>query len=226
MLRVILPIVFALSVIVGCVIYLTYDSSINSGEYDVEYNETVYVRGDLGYNLRLYEDNSKYSGGDYRVIVEYGQEVLLKVRVLNDQENVLYSALHVWLKPGYELPDAFGEEFSTAEYLVSEGLDERVEADLYYTESATSLAAFDNSVKLEDIVESEPRGVTLSDEAIEECNEIRFKYKNHADIALILAICNYEGDYYLGVRTSEGNHEWFKINPEYVDLLTSAIPNA
>ena len=223
MLRVIIPVVVALSIIIGCVIYLNHDSSINSGEYDVEYNDIVYVRGDLGYNLRLYEDNSKYSGGDYRVIVEYGQEVLLKVRVLNDQENVLYSALDVWLKPGYELPGAFGEEFSTAEYLVSEGLDELVEADFYYTEEATPLATFDKSVKLEDIVESEASDISVSDEVIDECNEIRFKYKNHADIALILAICNYEGEYYLDVRTSEGDHEWFKIKPEYVDVLTSAI---
>jgi hypothetical protein len=45
-------------------------------------------------------------------------------------------------------------------------------------------------------------------------------------------ICGVEGDYYLGicydydVEEDIEYHTWHKIKPEYIDLLTSAIPDA
>jgi hypothetical protein len=225
MLRVIIPIVIALAIIVGCVIYLNYDTTINSEENpdNIEYNEIVYERVEIDYNLAITEDNSKYIG-DYSQLYAYGQEYLYEVRVLNSEENMLYTAHATFLRPGYSLPTPFGEEFTGAEYVVSEGIDFQVIPD-DYTEVATPLATFDGSVKLEDIVESESSDITVSEEVIDECDEIRFAYKNHVDIFLLLVIYNHEGQYYLNVRNPAGDtHEWFKIKPEYVDLLTSAIP--
>ena len=62
MLKVIIPIVIALAIIVGCVIYLNYDNTINSEEDtdNIEYNEMVYERVDIDYNLAITEDNAKY----------------------------------------------------------------------------------------------------------------------------------------------------------------------
>ena len=227
MLKVIIPIVIALAIIVGCVIYLNYDNTINSEEDtdNIEYNEMVYERVDIDYNLAITEDNAKYIG-DYSQLYAYGQEFLYEVRVLNSEENMLYTAHATFLRPGYSLPTPFGEEFTGAEYVVSEGIDFQVIPD-DYTEVATPLATFDGSVKLEDIVESEPSDITVSEEVIDECDEIRFAYKNHADIFLLLVIYNHEGQYYLNVRDPAGDTcQWFKIKPEYVDLLTAAIPKA
>ena len=224
MLKVIIPIVIALAIIIGCVIYLNYDNTINSEENpdNIEYNEIVYERVQIDYNLAITEDNSKYIG-DYSQLYAYGQEYLYEVRVLNGEENMLYTAHATFLRPGYSLPTPFGEEFTGAEYVVSEGIDFQVIPD-DYTEVATHLATFDGSVKLEDIVESESSDITVSEEVIDACDEIRFAYKNHADIFLLLVIYNHEGQYYLNVRNPAGDtHEWFKIKPEYVDLLTSAI---
>ena len=227
MLRVIIPIVIALAIIIGCVIYLNYDTTINSDDNpnNIEYNEIIYERVLIDYNLAITEDNSKYIG-DYSQLYAYGREYLYEVRVLNGEANMLYTAHATFLKPGYSLPTPFGEEFTGAEYVVSEGIDFQVIPD-DYTEVATPLATFDGSVKLEDIVESEPVDITVSEEVIDECNEIRFAYKNHVDIFLLLVIYNHEGQYYLDVRSPEGDtHEWFKIKPEYVAILTSAITTA
>ena len=137
---------------------------------------------------------------------------------------MLYTAHTTFLRPGYSLPTPFGEEFTSAEYVVSEGIDFQIIPD-DYTEVATPLGNFEGSVKLEDIVESEPCDIAVSEEAIDECDEIRFAYKSHTDIFLLLVIHNFEGQYYLNVRAPSGDtYEWFKIKPEYVDMLTSAIP--
>ena len=224
MLRVIIPIVIALSIIVGCVIYLNYDNTINSEENynNIEYNGMIYERVDIDYNLAITEDNAKYVG-DYSQLYAYGQEYLYEVRVLNGEANMLYTAHATFLKPGYSLPTPFGEEFSGAEYVVSEGIDFQIIPD-DYTEVATPLATFEGSVKLEDIVESEASEITVSEEVINECHEIRFAYKNHVDVFLRLVIYNHEGGYYLNVRDPSGDTwQWFKIKPEYVELLTSAI---
>jgi hypothetical protein len=177
----------------------------------------------LDYNLTISEDNAKYIG-DYGELYAYGQEYLYEVRELNSEANMLYTPHATFLKTGYTQPSPYGEDFSYVEYVVSEGIDFKGMPD-NYTEEATLLATFNESVKLEDIIESDPSDITVSLEVIEECDEIRFKYKNHADISLIFYIYGSEGQYYLDVRhAKEGTHEWFKIKPEYVDLLTSAIP--
>ena len=227
MLRVILPIVIALSIIVGCVVYLNYDNTINSDvdPDNIEYNGMVYERVQIDYNLAITEDNSKYVG-DYSQLYAYGQERLYEVRVLNAEENMLYTAHATFLRPGYSLPTPFGEEFKGAEYVVSDGIDFQVIPD-NYTEVATPIATFEGSVRLEDIVNSEPSDITVSEEVIDECDEIRFAYKNHKDVFLRLVIYNHEGQYYLNVRNPAGDtYQWFKIKPEYVDLITSVIPKA
>jgi hypothetical protein len=221
-LRVAIPIIIALAIIVGCIIYLNHDFTLNHGEYNVEYNGVTYERTLLDYNLDISEENAKYIG-DYGEIYAYGQEYTWELRVLNSEANMLYTPHATFLKPGYSMPSPYGEDFVSAEYVVSEGIDFKGMPD-DYTEKATLLATFDKSVKLEDIIESEPTEITISEEDLKECNEIRFKYKNHADIFVVLAIYNYEGDYYLDVRhAKDGTHNWFKIKPEYVDLLTSAM---
>ena len=47
MLRVIIPIAIVLTIIIGCVIYLNTDFTLNKGENDVTYNGVVYERVDL-----------------------------------------------------------------------------------------------------------------------------------------------------------------------------------
>lgn len=224
MLRVALPIVMALAIIVGCIIYLNHDTTINSDDEpeNIEYNDIIYERVLIDYNLAITEDNSEYIG-DYSQLYAYGQEYLYEVRVLNGEENMLYTAHATFLRPGYSLPTPFGEEFTGAEYVVSEGIDFQVIPD-NYTEVATPLITFEGSVKLEDIVESVASDITVSEEVIDECDEIRFAYKNHVDIFLRLVIYNHEGQYYLNVRDPSGEVcQWFKIRPEYVDVLTSAV---
>ena len=223
MLRVIIPIVIALSIIVGCIIYLNHDSTLNQGEEDITYNGVVYEKTSLDYNLTISEDNAKYIG-DYGQLYAYGQEYIYEVRVLNGEANMLYTPHATFLKLGYTPPSPYGEDFACVEYVVSEGIDFKGIPD-DYTEEATPLATFKESVKLEDIIETDSSEITVSDESIAECDEIRFKYKNHADISLVFYIYGVDGQYYLDVRhADDGTHEWFKIKPEYVDLLTSAIP--
>ena len=223
MLKVIIPIVIALAIIIGCVIYLNHDTTINSGTDNVLYNDVVYERTTLNYNLAVSEANSKYVG-DFAQIYAYGQEYLYEVRALNDEANMLYSAHATWLKPGYSAPSEYGEDFAAVEYVVSEGIDFQIIPD-DYKEEATLLATFDGVVRLEDIIESESSNISPTEADIPA--SIRFKYKNHADIFLLLDICHFEGEYYLNVCHSiEGTHNWFKIKPEYVELLTSPMSKA
>ena len=218
--RFILPLVFAIVVIIACIIYFNYDyPTINSGTDDVMYNDIVYERTPITYNLEISDKNAQYIG-DYKDIVEYGQEVLLPVHVLNSEANILYSHV-LWLKPGYSLPSEYGEEFASVEFVVSDGADFSVIPD-EYNEQTTHLATFEGSVKLEDIIESEASEVAPAEDNI--YGGIRFFYKNHSDLRLIFAIGSIDGEYYLNVRHStEGTDMWYKIKPEYVDLLTSAI---
>ena len=218
--RFILPLVFAIVVIIACIIYFNYDyPTINNGTDDILYNDIVYERTSPPYNLEISDKNAQYIG-DYKEIVEYGQEVLLPVHVLNSEANILYSHV-LWLKPGYSLPSEYGEEFASVEFVVSDGADFSVIPD-EYNEQTTHLATFEGSVKLEDIIESEASEVAPTEDNI--YGGIRFFYKNHADLRLIFAIGSIDGEYYLNVRHStEGTDMWFKIKPEYVDLLTSAI---
>ena len=218
--RFILPLVFAILVIIGCIIYLNYDyPTINSGTDNVVYNDIVYERTPITYNLEISDKNSEYIG-DFKEIVEYGQEVLLPVYVLNSDANILYSHV-LWLKPGYSLPSEYGEEFASVEYVASNGVDFSVIPD-EYNEQVTHLATFEGSVKLEDIIEAEASEVAPSEDNI--YGGIRLFYKNHADLRLIFAIGSIDGEYYLNVRHStEGTDTWYKIKPEYVNLLTSAI---
>ena len=223
MLRFIIPIVIALAIIIGCIIYLNYDFTLNHGEYDITYNGIVYERTDIDYNLVISENNAKYIG-DYGQIYAYGQEYLYEVRELNREANILYTPHATFVKPGYLPPTPYGEDFACVEYVVSEGIDFKGMPD-DYTEEATLLSNFEGSVKLEDIIESESSAITVSDEEIKECHKIRFQYKNHADLSLAFYIYGVDGQYYLDVRhAQDGTHEWFKIKPEYVELLTSAIP--
>ena len=66
----------------------------------------------------------------------------------------------------------------------------------------------------------------ISKEEFEECDEIRFQYKNHDGLYLMLYIYGVDGDYYLDSDYVDDveNHKWHKIKPEYIALLTSAIP--
>ena len=222
-LRVFVPIVFAVLVIIGCVIYLAHDSSINHGETDVLYNDIVYERSRVYYNLRFSEENSKYAGGDYSEIVEYGQERLWEIRVLNDDENVLYATKFLWLKPGYKLPGDFGEEFSSAYYIVSSGYDELVLPDSYVETVNEHLADFKGSVKLEDIVSTVPSDVA----EFSKLGSIRFNYKSYADMSLYYDLCKAADKYYLNVKSAEdGTDVLYEIKPEYIELLTSAITDA
>ena len=95
--------------------------------------------------------------------------------------------------------------------------------------SAAKEEVYLKSVKLEDIIESEPSDIIVSEEAFKECNEIRFQYKNHDGLYLMLYIYGVDGDFYLDICDyvdDVENHKWHKIKPEYIALLTSAIPKA
>lgn len=223
MLKVIIPIAIALIIIIGCFIYLNYDFTLNRGEEDITYKGVVYERASLDYNITFSEENARYIG-DYGQLYAYGQEHLYEVRELNGEANILYTPHATFIKQGYVPPSPYGEDFSYAEYVVSEGIDFKGMPD-NYTEEATLLATFEGSVKLEDIIESHSSDITVSEEIIMECDEIRFRYKNHADLSLMFYICGIDGRYYLDIRhADDGAHEWFEIKPEYVDILTSAIP--
>ena len=201
-------------VLVGCAPELNYDSE------DILYNDIVYERyPNLDYNLDLTEEHSTYIG-DFIEIYAYGQELPWEVHILNDEANVLFSAHCNWLKPGYVFPKEFGEEFTSVEYVIPDGLDFDIIPDSY-SEEAFLLATFDKSVKLEDMIEIEP---TNDVEEFAEHNSLRFVYKNHSDIVLWLDICSADGNYYLNVRQgTAGTTELHLIKPEYVELLTSKI---
>ena len=225
-LRFILPLVAAILIIIACVIYLNTDLTLNKGENDITYNGVVYERVSLHYNISHTEVNSKKIGS-YGQVVAYGQEWLYDVYQLNDELNILYTPHATFAKQGYPYPSLFGEDIASAEYVVSEGRDLKGMPD-DYTETATLLDTFDNSVRLEDIIESQPSDITITEEEVEECNEIRMRYKNHADLYMIFYIYGADGQYYLDIcdydfENNVANHQWFKIKPEYVGLLTSAI---
>lgn len=211
-----LTLVIAFAALAGC-----GGPSLNSGERDILYKGVVYKRNDdMCYNMKFYEVGA-YCVGEYIETYAYGQELPWSVYVLNSDENVLHSSHATWVKPGYTLPGDFGEEFASAEYVISEGIDFNFMPD-DYTETATLLATFDKSVKLEDIVEREPSeisGYTLHD-------RIRLYYAHHANVAAIYAICSLDGKYYLDVRIEDGSDRWHEIKAEYVALLTSPIANA
>ena len=88
MLKVIIPIAIALAIIIGCVIYLNIDFTLNKGEEDVTYNGIVYERVDLHYNIEHSEENAKKIGS-YGQIYAYGQEYIYDLYQLN--ENILYT---------------------------------------------------------------------------------------------------------------------------------------
>ena len=222
----ILPLVAAILIIIACVIYLNTDFTLNNGENDITYNGVVYERANLHYNISHTETSSKKIG-TYGQIYAYGQEWIYDVYQLNDEANVLYTPHATFVKQGYEHPSLFGEDIATAEYVVWEGIDFKGMPD-EYTETASLLATFDNSVRLEDIIESEPSDITITEEQAKECDEIRMKYKNHADLYMIFYIYGVDGQYYLDIcdydfENNVANHQWFKIKPEYVVILTSAI---
>ena len=210
--------ILAFSMLTGCVT----EQGLNSGTEDVLYNEIVYKRSDdFSINLEISEENAKYVGV-YLETYAYGQEVPWDVYALNDDENILYTAYTVWLRPGYEPPEEFGEEFASVEYVVPDGINFLVIED-DYTEEVTPLTTFSTSVKLEDIVESEPTDL----EDFTEHDILRFTYKNHSDIFLTLTLCSADGKYYLDVCDGETYTDYFhEIKPEYVELLTSAIEKA
>ena len=222
-LRFIIPIAIALAIIIACVIYLNIDFTLNKGEEDVTYNGVLYERVDLHYNIEHSEENAKLIGG-YGQVYAYGQEYIYDLYQLN--EDILYTPHTTFFRAGYPHPSLFGEELANAEYVVSEGINFKGMPD-DYTEVATPLATFDQSVKLEDIIEIEPDDITVSKEAFEKCDEIRFRYKHRDGLYLMLYIYGADGDYYLDIcdyADGEENHKWHKIKPAYVEILTSAIP--
>ena len=202
--------------LVGCA------SEINSGTEDILYNDIVYERFTLSnYNLAFTEENATYIG-DFLETYDYGRQLPWEVYALNGEENVLYSAHAVWIRPGYVFPSEFGEDFSSVDYVVTEGIDFLVIED-DYKEYVTKLATFDKSVKLEDILAAEPSDIT----EFTEFDSIRFKYKNHADMELFFTLCSSEDRYYLNVKEENtGESRLYEIKSEYTKLLTSAIPVA
>lgn len=205
-------------IVVG-IMFSGCQAEINSGDRDILYNGVVYERcDDANFNICLYEDNARYIG-DFLETYNYGQQLPWEVYVLNGDENVLYSSNAIWVRPGYSIPDNFGVAFSSAEYVISEGIDFLVMED-NYTEEATLLVTFDGVVALEDIVETEPSEIT----GYTEYDDIRFRYTHHADMAVKYAICSLDGKYYLNIcQGQNGTDEWHEIKQEYVGILTSAI---
>ena len=206
----------------ACMMLAGCSNEINDGSRDALYNDVVYERSQFpNYNLAITEDNAKYIG-DFIETYDSGYQLPWEVYVLNSEENVLYSAHAVWIKPGYAFPSEFGEDFLSADYVVTEGIDFLVMED-EYKEIVTHLTTFDGSVKLENIIETEASDVS----GYTEHDYIRLTYKNHANMSLYLTLCSLDGQYYLNVRQgADGEDALFKINPEYVDLFTSVITNA
>lgn len=189
-------------------------SEINHDNEDVLYNDIVYDRAEFpNYNLELLHDHRTYIG-DFYETYSYGQQLPWEVFTLNDEENVLFSDHALWTRPGYVFPDEYGEEFTKAEYVIPEGILDT------YSEEVTSLIAFNGSVKLEDVIASEPS--ELADYT--EYKYVRFYYKDHADMTLLLQLCSKDGEYYLNVRADlSGDPVLYRINLEYVGALTSAL---
>ena len=222
-LRFILPLVIAIAIIIASIIFLNTDFTLNKGEEDVTYNGVLYERVDLHYNIEHSEENAKKIGL-YGQIYAYGQEHMYDLYQLN--ENILYTPHTTFLKSGYPQPSLFGEDLADAEYVVSEGINFKGMPD-DYVEEVTPIATFDKSVKLEDIIEIDPSDISVSKEEFEECDEIRFHYKNHDGLYLMLYIYGVDGNYYLDICDyvdDVENHKWHKIKPEYVDIITAAIP--
>ena len=222
-LRFILPLVIAIAIIIASIIFLNTDFTLNKGEEDVTYNGVLYERADLHYNIEHSEENAKKIGL-YGQIYAYGQEQMFDLYQLN--ENILYTPHTTFLKSGYSQPSLFGEDLADAEYVVSEGINFKGMPD-DYTEEVTPIATFDKSVKLEDIIEIDPSDISVSKEEFEECDEIRFHYKNHDGLYLMLYIYGADGNYYLDICDyvdDVENHKWHKIKPEYVDIISAAIP--
>jgi hypothetical protein len=140
--------------------------------------------------------------------------------VLNDEENVLFSPHATWVRPGYSLPDNFGVELSSLEYVIRSEFDFNIIED-DYTEEATLLITFTETVMLEDIVDAEPSEIA----EYVEYDEIRCRYTDHADMGSVYTLASLDGNYYLNVSLNDGSDEWHKIKEEYVELITSAIPN-
>ena len=194
---------------------------INNGTEDILYNGIVYERyGYMDYNIEISEEHAFYIG-DFVETYKYGQELPWEVYAMNEDADILYTAYMTWLKPGYEVPKYFGEEFSSVEYVIPHGINFAIIPD-DYSEEVTPLKDFEGSVKLEDIIKTDITEVT----EYTEHNCLRFFYKNHRDLRVLLDICSADGKYYLNVRYGdEGFDELHEIKPEYVELLTSAIPD-
>lgn len=222
-LRFILPLAIAIAIIIASIIFLNTDFTMNKGEENVTYNGILYERVDLHYNIEHSEENAKKIGL-YGQIYAYGQEYMYDLYQLN--ENILYTPHTTFLKSGYPQPSLFGEDLADAEYVVSEGINFKGMPD-DYVEEVTPIATFDKSVKLEDIIEIDPSDISVSKEEFEKCDEIRFHYKNHDGLYLMLYIYGVDGNYYLDICDyvdDVENHKWHKIKPEYVDVITAAIP--
>ena len=206
-------------IIISAMLFGCSEEPLNSGEKNILYNGIVYERDpELNYNLRLYEDEAWYVG-EFSETYGFGQQLPWPVYVLDGKENVLYTSHAKWVKPGYSFPDNFGEEFSSVEYVVSEGIDFRIMED-DYSEVATLLKTFEGGVTLDDIIEPEPSYIS----GYVEYDEIRFKYKHHPNMAALYVIASLDGKYYLNVCQGVlGTDEWHEIKSEYVDLLTSLI---
>ena len=184
---------------------------------NADYNGVTYDRASYpNHNLVLLKDHATYIG-DFLEAYDNGYQIPWEVYVLNEEANVLYSAHAVWVKPGYVFPDEYGEAFSSAEYVVSEGiLDE-------YREEVTPLITFEGGVTLADIIESAP--ADISDYTVHA--DIRFCYRDHADMAVLLELCEWSGQYYLNViDDASGAPVLFQIKPEYAEALTSAVAGA
>lgn len=213
MLRMKKTISLLLTVVIICVALVGCSSELNSGE-DILYKDIVYKRTQFpNFNIEILEDSRTYIG-DFAETYAYGQQLYWEVFTLNDAEDVLYSQHAVWIRPGYVFPDEYGEEFSKAEYVVSEGILDT------YKEETTPLVTFDSVVKLEDIIEAESTPLT----EYTSYERIRFYYKNHPDMTVFFYLFSHEGVYYLSVcEDNTGNDVFFKIKPEYVSVLTSVV---
>lgn len=181
---------------------------------DILLDGVVYKRAVIpNYNMTLSEDNKIYVG-DYIETYDYGQQLPWEVFAINEQRNLLLSAHAIWLKPGYELPDEYGANFSQVDYVISEGiLDD-------YKEDSTYLTTFTDEVKLENIISSQSSEL----ENVEVFGDIRFWYTDHQDINIVLPLCKSGDKYYLNVREdTKGDPVYFAINEQYVQLFTSAL---
>lgn len=202
---------FACMMLASCGLSMDGDTGrVGNADYNgVTYERTSYPN----HNLVLLKEHESYIG-DFIETYDNGYQIPWEVYVLNGEANVLFSAHAVWIKPGYVFPDEYGEAFSSAEYVVSEGLLDE------YKEEVTPLITFEDGVTLADIIESEP--ADISDYTVHA--DIRFRYQNHADMAVLLSLCELDGQYYLNViEDVSGASVLFRIKPEYTEAMTSAV---